>query len=91
MTWAAVWKFITEFPRIVSAVRAAWAALQSFITDLKVKRAKKSVDETVQTGDQRAEEAAIGSASGIPYVDPVGSINGSSGLQERPVIDRTKQ
>lgn len=85
MTWKAVWTFITNFPRIVSAVKQTWAAIQSFVINLKVKRAKKSVDHTVETGDQRKEEAAIGSGSGVPYVDT------SGGLQERPVKDRSKQ
>ncbi len=84
MTWKAIWTLITNWPRIASAFRAVVDWVKEFMTNRKVENAKKAVDHTVATGDQRKEEAAIGLDSGVPHVDPNG------GLMERPVKDRSK-
>jgi len=69
-------KVIDMLNGLLDVVKKWWLARQA-------EKAKESVDETVQTGDQRKEEAAIGSGSGVPHVDPNG------GLRERPVKDRS--
>lgn len=75
--------FLSQAKKAVDIINGLFALIKGVWVNWQAKRAQGTVDETVKTGDQRAEEAAIGSGSGVPHVDPDG------GLQERPVKDRS--
>lgn len=70
--------------QLLTIGKDVWARLKAWWVNRQVEKAKESVDETVNTGDQRKEEATIGSGSGVPHIDTSGD------LHERPVKDRSK-
>lgn len=84
MGWISqVWGIIKAIPGVLKAIKALSEAIRIFKEMAKIKKAKDAVNETVGTRDQRAEEGAIGSGSGVALpVDP-SSDNDPNGLQER--------
>ena len=75
--------FLSQAKKVVEIFNSLFALVKKAYLNWKAQKAQESVDETVRTGDQRSEEAAIGSGSGVPHVDPDGD------LRERPVRDRS--
>jgi hypothetical protein len=73
---------ISNVKKVIDFLNGLFSFAKAKWRDWQAKKAKESVDETTQTGDQRKEEAAIGNQSGVPHVDPDG------GLLERPVRKR---
>lgn len=75
--------FFANARKVVDLINGLFAFGKTVWMKLKNKWAKEAVDKTTQTGDQRAEEEALGGTGGVPHIDPTG------GLQERPVKDRS--